>query len=144
MKLKRVEYVDMDSRQKEAYNYQKLSGLLADFGITTIRLSADWEGADFIAQNAKTLEFIAVQLKGRFSLAKKYRGKGLWIAFRDSQTWYLYDHDAVWDSLESSGHGLFATKSWESDGGHYNYPTLSKELRLLLEPYRIDAASIPG
>ena len=38
-----------------------------------MRLNDDWEGADFIAINDK--EMIKVQLKGRFSIDKKYLGK---------------------------------------------------------------------
>jgi hypothetical protein len=50
--FKRVGYRDLNSRQQEAFNFQKVSAVLADYGFTTIRLSSDWRGADFIAHTS--------------------------------------------------------------------------------------------
>jgi hypothetical protein len=41
LELKRISYHDLNGRQQETYNFQKLSGVLADFGYLTIRLSDD-------------------------------------------------------------------------------------------------------
>jgi hypothetical protein len=43
--FKRVAYRSLNSRQKEAFNFQKVSAVLADYGFTTIRLTSDWRGA---------------------------------------------------------------------------------------------------
>lgn len=137
MRFERIAYCDLNARQREAYNYQKLSAVLADFGFNSIRLSDDWQGADFIAQHCVTGEFIAVQLKGRFGLWKKYQGKNVWIAFREGDDWYLYDHDAALRSLEGAASARFSTRSWRSENGSYHSPTISKQERLLLEPYRL-------
>ena len=51
MKLVKIRYQDLNSRQQESFNYQKISGVLADYGFVTIRLSDDWKGADFLAQH---------------------------------------------------------------------------------------------
>jgi hypothetical protein len=47
--LDRVSYKLLSARQQETYNFQKVSAVLADYGYRTIRLSEDWESADFIA-----------------------------------------------------------------------------------------------
>ena len=44
-----------------------------------MRLNNDWEGADFIS--VKGDDMIKIQLKGRFTLDKKYEKKDLYIAF---------------------------------------------------------------
>jgi hypothetical protein len=51
MTFNRIEYESLNSRQREAFNFQKVSAVLADYGFITIRLSSDWRGADFIAQH---------------------------------------------------------------------------------------------
>jgi hypothetical protein len=48
-RFQRVEYQDLNSRQQENYNFQKVASHLADFGFNCIRLSDNWQGADFIA-----------------------------------------------------------------------------------------------
>ena len=47
--LKKIPYKDLNSRQKENYNFQKVAGELADYGFNCLRLTDDWQGADFIA-----------------------------------------------------------------------------------------------
>jgi hypothetical protein len=92
MKLKKIEYSELNSKQKESYNFQKVSGVLADYGYTTIRLSDDWQGADFIAQHVSG-EFVKVQLKGRLEVNKKYIGKDIFMCFKHKENWYLGPHD---------------------------------------------------
>lgn len=93
--LKRVPYQSLNSRQQEAYNFQKVSAVLADYGYVTIRLTNDWRGADFIAQHFDGNNFLKIQLKGRACFDKKYRDRDLHICFPHSGGWYLYPHDAV-------------------------------------------------
>lgn len=52
------------NRLPEAYNFQKVSGVLADFSFATIRLTDDWQGADFIAQHIDGQQF--PKLKGQW------------------------------------------------------------------------------
>jgi len=61
----RVAYSDLNSRQKENYNFQKVAARLADYGFNSIRLTDDWQGADFIAVHIDGETFLKVQLKGR-------------------------------------------------------------------------------
>jgi hypothetical protein len=95
LKLRKINPRKLNARQKENNNFQKISGLLADYGFATIRLSDDWKGADFLAQHVDGKALLRVQLKGRLGIYKKYRGKNLWICFPDRGDWYLYPHDKV-------------------------------------------------
>jgi hypothetical protein len=47
--LQKIAYTELNSRQKENYNFQKVAAHLADYGFNSLRLSDDWQGADFIA-----------------------------------------------------------------------------------------------
>jgi hypothetical protein len=80
-KLDRITYSKLNARHKENYNFLKVSAILADYGYMTMRLSADWQGADFIAQHIDGETFLKVQLKSRLAFYKKYRKKGLYVAF---------------------------------------------------------------
>jgi hypothetical protein len=57
LNLKLISYASLNPRQKENYNYQKLSALLADYGFVTMRLSDDWRGADMIASILMAIRF---------------------------------------------------------------------------------------
>jgi hypothetical protein len=132
--FQRILYKDLNARQQEAYNFQKVSSVLADYGFVTIRLSSDWGGADFIAQHSDGMTFLKVQLKGRLTFDRKYMGHDLYICFPDRNQWFIYPHDELLQIvLEATTIGN--TQSWASGG--YSVGGLSKELRKLLEPYRL-------
>lgn len=44
MKLKKVNYRELNAKQKELFNFQKLAAVMADYGFNCIRLSDDWQG----------------------------------------------------------------------------------------------------
>ena len=137
VQFKHVRYAQLNSRQKENYNFQKVSAVLADYGYVTLRLSDDWQGADFIAQHIDGRTFIKVQLKSRPAFAKKYEGKELFIAFYNGSAWYLYPHDDVLDRLLRTS-GMGETVSWAERGG-YSWRAAPRLLQELLEPYRLAA-----
>ena len=89
--LTKVLYKDLNSKQKENYNYHKVASALAEYGYDSMRLNNDWEGADFIS--VKGDDMIKVQLKGRFTLSKKYEDKDLYIAFIEKGIIKIYLHD---------------------------------------------------
>lgn len=140
LELSRIRYADLNARQKENYNFQKVSALLADFGFATIRLSDDWQGADFIAQHIDGQTFLKVQLKGRLTFDEKYRGKNLYVAFEDGGTWYLYPHDALLEVVLKST-TIRGTDSWRTHGG-YSFRGLTRQIALLLEPYKIEGLDL--
>ena len=133
---KKINYEELNAKQKENYNFQKIAAHLADYGFNCLRLSDDWQGADFIACHINGSHFLKIQLKGRLIVNKKYEGKEIYIAFRASGIWYLYPHDKVRDEILNFG--LMAnTSSWEVKGG-YGWPRLSVQLKSHMQQYAID------
>lgn len=141
LKLERITYSQLNSRQRENYNYQKISSVLADYGFVTLRLTDDWQGADFIAQHIDGETFLKVQLKGRFLIAKKYLGKDIYIAFNEAEAWYLYPHDELVESILSTTN-VGETTSWQVQG-EYSFPNLSQALLALLAPFRVFPFATP-
>ena len=66
----KIKYSQLNSKQKENYNFHKVASALADYGYDSMRLNNDWQGADFIA--VKNDEMLKVQLKGRFTVDIKW------------------------------------------------------------------------
>jgi hypothetical protein len=136
LNLTRIKYKELNSRQQENYNYQKLSAALADYGFVTMRLSSDWRGADLIAQHIDGETFLKIQLKGRLTFCRHYMGKDLYLAFRRGDDWYVYPHDELLEKVHKIN-GLKDTASW-IEKGIYSFPTLSKRLYRLLNRYLIE------
>lgn len=44
-----VPYSQLNARQRENFNLHKVAARLADYGFHSLRLTDDWQGADFIA-----------------------------------------------------------------------------------------------
>ena len=70
-RLDKVVYQDLNAKQKESYNFQKLSSVLADYGYTTYRMFDDYNDADLHAVRIKS-EVVRIQLKGRLTIDRKY------------------------------------------------------------------------
>ena len=83
MDFKKILYGKLNSKQKENFNFHKVASALADYGYNSLRLNDDWQGADFIAVNGDNM--LKVQLKGRFTVDKKYIGKSILIAFIENK-----------------------------------------------------------
>lgn len=133
--FKKVLYSELNSRQQENFNFQKVSAHLADYGYNCLRLSDDWHGADFIACHIDGNRFLKVQLKGRLTIQKKYIGKDIYVAFSHQGGWYVYPHDVVMDLLLANG-TVGTSTSWTNDGG-YSWPHLSVAILKILKPYQI-------
>ena len=132
--FEKISYDSLNARQQESYNFQKLSGVLAGYGFVTIRLSDDWNGADFLAQhiNGSTLR---VQLKGRLTFASTYVGKDLWVAFRVGEHWFLFPHDQVLEQALAITN-IRNTESW-AVRGKYSFPTVPITLQESLAEFRL-------
>ena len=128
--LVKVDYNSLNAKQKENYNFHKVAAALADYGYNSMRLNDDWQGADFIA--IKGEEMIKVQLKGRFTIDKKYLGKEIYIAFIEGGVIKIYYHDEVINSLSGS---ILETKSWKEIGSYSwgKTPKLYDELIIVLK-----------
>jgi hypothetical protein len=140
MKLQRIEYRDLNARQKENFNFQKVSAILADYGFVTLRLSDDWQGADFIALHISG-KVLRVQLKSRLTFDNKYREKQLYVAFGENGSWYLYPHDELFDKV------LQTTKIGDTvsirERGGYTFPKVPNAIRDVVEIYLISGDTKP-
>ncbi len=119
-----IPYEDLNSRQRENYNFHKLAAQLAEYGFNALRLSDDWQGADLIACHIDGNTFLKVQLKGRFGIDKKYLGKDIYVAFRKGDDWYLYPHDELADFVIEAGK-ITSSISWSEDHA-YSWPSPPK------------------
>jgi len=132
MKLKKIDYKDLNPKAQELYNFHKVAAILADYGYNCIWLTNDWNGADFIAVHCDGVSDIKVQLKGGISFAKKYRDKNLYIAFMENRELYLYPHDEILNQIES----VISDNKW-IDKGTYFQTKITKRFIDILEPYKI-------
>jgi hypothetical protein len=131
----KVNYNDLNAKQQEACNFQKISSIFAEYGYLIIKLSDDWNEADFIALEFGKDNYIKVQLKGRLGFFKKYLNKNLAICFHDQDTnnWYLYPHDELCRIIMPKHEN---TVSWKKKG-EYHFPEISSDDRKILEKYKI-------
>ena len=115
MKLIKVNYNKLNSKQKENYNFHKVAAALAEYGYNSMRLNDDWQGADFIAVNGD--EMLKIQLKGRFTITHKYRHKDIYVAFIENGKVKLCYHDDAYSLVKEH---TKKTKSWNMKigGGH--------------------------
>jgi hypothetical protein len=87
-------------------------------------------GIDLILHNERAGDTKLVQLKGRWTIDKKYIGRNIWIAFPDRGEWYVAPHD----EMVRMGSRHHATTSWAK--GSYNKTPLSKSDRNELSSYK--------
>ena len=109
----KIDYNQLNSKQKENYNFHKVASALADYGYDSMRLNNDWQGADFIA--VKNDEMLKVQLKGRFTVDKKYIDKEIYIAFIENNVVKMYDHDEAVNMLTDN---IKQSDSWNKHGSY--------------------------
>jgi len=129
----KIDYNSLNAKQQESYNLQKVSAIFAEYGYLVIKLSDDWNGADFIAQKFGTDQYLRIQLKTKLSFSKKYLNKDIHICFfdRDSCNWYLYHHDELCKIIMKKHED---TDSWKNKGEYY-FPKISKEDKEAIKKY---------
>lgn len=133
----RVSFKALNSKQQEAYNRAKVAARLADFGFLCLPLSSDWQGADFLAYHIDG-HTRRVQLKSRLTIARKYIGKGLSIAFPVDGLWYLVEHDALVDLVRRHAPKWLASNAWTEGKEEYHTPAPSAALLAALRPDRLE------
>ena len=136
MQLQRINYDDLTAKQKEIYNFQKCAAILADYGFNCIKLSDDWQGADFLAYHIDGTQTFKVQLKGRVSIYKKYQGKDLYMCFPAGDDWYLVPHDDL-VRIAAETTPWLDSPSWHRGG--YSSASPSREMLVCLAPYVLTA-----
>ena len=137
--LKPIRYNDLNSKQKEIYNFQKISAILADYGFNCIKLQDDWLGADFLAYNMDSNQTFRVQLKGRATILQKYQGQDLYISFpivdNGRRDWHLLPHDELVELVRINTNWM-NTRSWKEHGG-YSSANPNRKLQAALKPYKL-------
>ncbi len=140
MELRLVEYQDLNARQKEIYNFQKVSAELADFGFNCIKLADDWQGADFLAYHKDGLETLKIQLKPRVYVAEKYCDKELYVAFPIIGIWHLIEHDEL---LELVGkHTVWLNSDAWKNTRAYSSGSPNRELSAALSKYALARSAL--
>jgi hypothetical protein len=134
--FERVTYSDLNSRQKENYNFHKIAARLADYGFNSLRLTDDWQGADFIACHIDGETFLKVQLKGRLVIDRKYQGKNIHVAFLNGNDVYLYPHDRLVTYMEENDLIGAESVTWHEKGFRH-WPKPPVWAIRLLDEYRI-------
>lgn len=136
MSFVKVDYASLNARQQELYNFQKMAARLADYGYNCIWLTDDWQGADFLACHADGQTILRVQLKGRLVLDRKYEGKGIHVAFRDGEDFFIYPHDELLNAVYRLGVIGEDAVRWNEQGSR-SWHALPTWARQFLSDYRI-------
>ncbi len=137
-----IDYRNLNAKQKENYNFQKVSAVLADYGFVTLRLSDDWQGADFIALHTSG-ESLRAQLKARLTFSKKYEGQdNLYVAFPYDKEWYLYKHNER-SAKVLAATNISQTESW-IEKGEYSIGRPGKKYLELLGEYKLKNVGVRG
>ncbi|MDE2916638.1 MAG: hypothetical protein F4142_06800 [Nitrospira sp. SB0675_bin_23] len=114
--LNRICFSTLDKKQREVYYYQKVSAILADYGVQCTWLIADWRGADFVAVESDGTPRL-IQLKsGGYEINRKYcEFKDLWMLFLQREDWYLIKHCELVKKADETTNQL-KTKAWKEGG----------------------------
>ncbi|MCY4260229.1 MAG: hypothetical protein OXC91_08210 [Rhodobacteraceae bacterium] len=134
--FQRVAYDDLNARQQENYNFQKVAACLANYGFNCLRLTDDWQGADFIACHIDGKTVLKIQLKGRVTIARKYLCKDIHIAFLHHENCYVYKHDALVRSIKEQHPSTMNTISWR-ERGNFSWVQPPKWLLALLAKHNL-------
>ena len=129
-----IEFNKLNARQKENFNFQKIAAVLADYGFNCIKLTDDWNGADFLAYHIDGETTLKVQLKSRLTVAKKYQYKNIYMAFPINDKWCLIEHDELLTIVNEVSPSWFQTVSW-NENGKYGTGKVSLVLQQKLQPY---------
>jgi hypothetical protein len=121
-----IHYDTLNARQKELFNFAKIAATLADYGFNCIKLSDDWQGADFLAYHANASSTLKVQLKARITIHKKYADKDIWMAFPHDGFWYLIEHEKLVAKVGQHTRWL-QSPSWQNMGT-FNSGSINQEL----------------
>lgn len=138
--LSKISYTELNPRQQETYNFQKIAATLADFGFNCMRLTSDWNGADFLADHISGNQTLHVQLKSRLTIKSTYPDD-LYIAFPSTDSpiqpriWYMISHGTLLQLVKTHTQWL-ETSSW-LEKGLYHSANPNKALLTALEKYKI-------
>jgi len=120
---------------QEAIYRAEVSKIFLEHGWMVYVPEADVGGVDFLVMNLETEEVRKIQLKGRWTVDKKYHGKNIWMCFSVNDKWYLCEHDRMVEI------GLECELSlWEQKNGElrttYSVEPMSKKMTGMMLSYQ--------
>ena len=126
------------SQVREVINRNTVVSLALDQGFNAFLPVYDG-GVDFILYRESDSLVRKVQLKGRWTIDRKYLDRDIWVAFPIAGDWYVMPHDAMVALAEAEG--VTKTASW-MDGGTYSKPRPSKATIAGCTPYRFNPIEV--
>jgi len=114
-----------DSQIREVVNRNTVVSLALAQGFNAFLPVYDG-GVDFILYREADNVTRKVQLKGRWMIDRKYKGRDIWMAFPIRGEWYLMPHDEMLALAEAEGKTLKSI-SW-TEGGAYSWRNPSKAM----------------
>lgn len=102
------------SQVREVINRNTVVSLALDQGFNAFLPVYDG-GVDFILYRESDGLVRKVQLKGRWTIDRKYLDRDIWVAFPIAGDWYLMPHDVMVALAEADG--VTKTASWMDGGG---------------------------
>ena len=122
------------SQVREVINRYTVISLALDQGFNAFLPVYDG-GVDLILYRERDGVLRKVQLKGRWTIDRKYCGRDIWIAFPIAGEWYLMPHDVMVAQAEADG--VTRTASW-IEGGAYSRPRPSAATITACAEYRME------
>ncbi len=104
------------SQIREAINRNVVVSLALEQGFNAFLPVYDG-GVDFILYRETDGAVRKVQLKGRWTIDRKYVGRDIWVAFPIGENWHLMPHDLMLEHAEADGKAL-KSASWLEKGGY--------------------------
>ena len=99
LRIRRVAYDELNTKQKDIFNFQKVASLFADYGFNCIKLSDHSQGTDFLAFHSDEVITLKVLLQTSLAIYKRCMNKHLYVCFPVpnvvGRTWYLIHHDEL-------------------------------------------------
>ncbi len=120
------------SQVREVINRNTVVSLALDQGFNAFLPVYDG-GVDFILYRESDGVVRKVQLKGRWTIDRKYIDRDIWMAFPIAGAWYVMPHDEMVALAEAEG--VTKTVSW-TEGGAYSKPRPSKATIAACASYR--------
>ena len=125
MKLRKIKYTDLNSKQKEVFNFQKVAGKLSDYGYNCIKLADDWQGADFLAYHKDGRRWIIENdwLEATVALP-------LNMFYNTGIATYIWVLTSPWSPSPDSAHEALPGLHWDARGNERLWRRAASRLRL--------------
>ncbi len=78
----------VNSQIQEAIYRSEVAKIFLEHGWLVYVPEADVGGVDFLVMNLETEEVRKIQLKGRWTVDKKYQGKNIWMCLYIFRGWH--------------------------------------------------------